>query len=346
MKNYMTLLRILPIATLIGFIASCSRNDDGYPRDQGEVDSSSLPVIEFSASSTMVFAEETVQFSNTSTNDPFLFTWTFEGGSPTTSTEENPTVTYLAQGTFSVTLRARNDFGVSETIKEGLITVEAPPIPYVVDYPFDGDLTDVGSVGADAVSNYGNPQFGEDRKGNATGAYQATGIADEFLTTPGLKGIEGTAARTVMAWVKIPSESVNLRNTIVSWGVNDAEKMFNVMVHQGRIRIEAGASNLRSAENFLADNAWHHIAVSYDPADGEFLKDVRLYIDGKAAVNEPDAGASFNSEIRLINTVLDEDMYIGQAIYSANHRFNGFIDELRIIDRALLPGEISAAALE
>ena len=119
------------------------------------------------------------------------------------------------------------------------------------------------------------------------------------------------------------------------------------MVHQGRLRVEAGESNLRCEQNFINDGNWHHIAVTYDPADGELLKDCKLYIDGVLATNSADSpGNSFNSETRLINTELAGDVYVGQAIYSANHRIDGLIDDLRIINVALTPEEISAAASE
>mgnify|MGYP001942358891 CR=1 FL=1 len=50
--------------------------------------------------------------------------WTFEGGSPSSSTFANPTVTYNQAGTFKVTLKVTNANGSSETTKTEFITVQ------------------------------------------------------------------------------------------------------------------------------------------------------------------------------------------------------------------------------
>ncbi|GAA3568679.1 LamG-like jellyroll fold domain-containing protein [Snuella lapsa] len=332
---------------IVAFFIACSPNENGYRDKNKAVDPSLLSTVDISASATEIFAEESVTFTDNSSNGPVLYSWTFEGGTPTTSSEKNPVVTYPAAGVFSVSLKVRNAYGISEEVTfEDYITVEGAPIPYLSNYAFNGNLVDKGLNKFDALSNYGDPTYAEDRKGNANSSWQAPDVADQYLTIPGFKGIGGDNPRTVMAWFKLPPEVTN-RSTIVSWGTNSITKMFNIMVHGSRIRIEAGSSNVRTDEAFIFnDNVWHHLAVSYDPTDGPYLKDVKIYVDGVLIPNATDATGSFNSETRLIDTDLAGDVMIGQAIYNANHRFKGEIDDLRIIDTALLPAEISAVAAE
>lgn len=50
--------------------------------------------------------------------------WTFEGGSPSSSTFSNPTVTYNKAGTYKVTLKVSNGLGNSEVTKTEFITVQ------------------------------------------------------------------------------------------------------------------------------------------------------------------------------------------------------------------------------
>ncbi len=50
--------------------------------------------------------------------------WTFEGGSPSTSTFPNPTVKYNQSGTFKVTLKVSNSKGSTEITKTEFITVQ------------------------------------------------------------------------------------------------------------------------------------------------------------------------------------------------------------------------------
>ncbi len=53
------------------------------------------------------------------------FEWTFEGGNPSNSTEENPTVQYDAAGEFDVTLTVMKDGEAHVEVKENYISVEA-----------------------------------------------------------------------------------------------------------------------------------------------------------------------------------------------------------------------------
>lgn len=88
-----------------------------------EVGEGLLP--EFNASLTEVSLGGSVQFTdNTWGANLVSWNWTFEGGNPATSTEQNPLVTYEEEGTFDVTLTVSNADGDTETItKADYITV-------------------------------------------------------------------------------------------------------------------------------------------------------------------------------------------------------------------------------
>jgi len=99
-------------------VSSCSSDEDPVPApvpDQVAAD--------FTANSTSIEAGEDVSFSDQSTGNPISWSWTFDGGNPSTSTDQNPTVHYLAAGTYNST--NSND---TET-KSGYIVVAAKPIP-------------------------------------------------------------------------------------------------------------------------------------------------------------------------------------------------------------------------
>jgi PKD repeat protein len=81
------------------------------------------PIAAFTASTTNIKAGESVTFTDESANDPTAWQWTFEGGNPTTSTEQNPTVTYDTPGVYAVTLTATNNAGASVAIKQAYILV-------------------------------------------------------------------------------------------------------------------------------------------------------------------------------------------------------------------------------
>lgn len=71
----------------------------------------------------MVIEGGVISFKDTSLGRPTRWNWTFEGGTPSTSNEQNPTVTYSTAGKYKVTLVASNDMNTSTAEQEGYITV-------------------------------------------------------------------------------------------------------------------------------------------------------------------------------------------------------------------------------
>ncbi len=83
--------------------------------------SSSVPVANFSATPTSGTAPLTVQFTDSSTNNPTSWWWEFGNGWK--STQQNPSFTYQKPGTYTVNMWARNASGNHKIIKSNFITV-------------------------------------------------------------------------------------------------------------------------------------------------------------------------------------------------------------------------------
>ncbi len=86
-----------------------------------------VPKPSFTPATATVCQGGTVNFTNTSTNYPTTYSWSFPGGSPATSAATNPTVTYNTPGTYSVTLTATNQWGSKTITQTNIITVDAAP---------------------------------------------------------------------------------------------------------------------------------------------------------------------------------------------------------------------------
>ena len=85
---------------------------------------SSAPVANFSASATNIPAGNSINFTDMSTNTPTSWDWTFAGGTPGTSTDQNPlNIVYNTPGVYTVTLVATNAGGSDTQTKTGYITV-------------------------------------------------------------------------------------------------------------------------------------------------------------------------------------------------------------------------------
>ena len=112
------------------------------------------PTAQFSAIPTTVCSGSFVTFTNLSTNQPTSYTWSFPGGTPSSSNSANPSVRYDAPGTYNVSLTASNGNGPNSINKNSYITVNPKPIiggSYSPQQICDGDVVSLNASGA---SNY------------------------------------------------------------------------------------------------------------------------------------------------------------------------------------------------
>jgi subtilisin family serine protease len=90
------------------------------------------PTANFSTPVTTIEPGASINFEDISTGVPSQWEWTFAGGSPSSSTDENPTgITYSTAGTYNVTLTVTNDFGTNTLSTNNYITVTSTPLPYI-----------------------------------------------------------------------------------------------------------------------------------------------------------------------------------------------------------------------
>lgn len=83
------------------------------------------PIANFTASYKSGKAPLNVQFFDNSINDPTSWSWIFEGGTPASSTDQNPVVTYATEGVYEVTLVVVNSFGDDTLSRQSYINVVA-----------------------------------------------------------------------------------------------------------------------------------------------------------------------------------------------------------------------------
>ena len=83
----------------------------------------SAPTANFSVNQTQACVGSSFQFSDQSTGAPTSRSWTFQGGSPATSTVANPNVTFSSPGPHNVTLTVTNAYGSDSEVRNGYVTV-------------------------------------------------------------------------------------------------------------------------------------------------------------------------------------------------------------------------------
>ncbi|MBE0639105.1 MAG: PKD domain-containing protein [Bacteroidales bacterium] len=110
--------------------------------------------VNIMASQTSLDPGEFVQFYDISTGFPTSFLWTFEGGTPATSTSKNPLVTYNQSGIFNVTLQVSNQNGQATGTFENFISVAEPMTSQTIFIP-------AGWSGLSSCLIPGNPELFE-----------------------------------------------------------------------------------------------------------------------------------------------------------------------------------------
>jgi len=154
--------------------------------------SAALCKADFTTLKTEICAGEALQFSDGSYNAVSGWSWSFPGGTPSTSTAQNPSVTYAAPGVYSVTLTATDGASSDDETKTGYITVFAAgeSLPYFEGFEglssFSGSnrwiIENTGSNNAWSVTNTAGHTGTNSAK--LTNYGQLAGNVDELISTP------------------------------------------------------------------------------------------------------------------------------------------------------------------
>jgi PKD repeat protein len=137
--------------------------------DAGWIDLIHFPPTEvkaiFSASTTDACVDQAIDFADESTGPISSWEWTFEGGEPATSTEQNPSITYSSTGDFDVQLIVSDGIETDTTLIENFINVnDVPPSPgfpsgiaLLCQDPFNTTYSTTGTSGATSYNWELNP---------------------------------------------------------------------------------------------------------------------------------------------------------------------------------------------
>lgn len=292
----------------------------------------------FAADKTNIYTGATVQFEDKSVGTAEAWSWTFEGGTPSTSSERHPAVVYNTPGRYKVTLQASNDENSSTVEVEDYIVV-VPGADLIAFYPFDGDAADAGP-NAVAANNTGAVTFtGTDRLSVADRAAVFNGAG--ALIVPDHTAFNfATNNYTVSCWVKTPlttkmmiwqesgANGVGDKQTWLRIGDNATDRLLRFATEDsgGGAILNAGTAVTTGVGN----DAWHHVVCVREAGV------TRIYIDG-AFVTE------------LVRTVTkdvssQQDLKIGAQegpLGTYHTYFNGQMDDMIIYGRALTAAEVA-----
>jgi PKD repeat protein len=144
--------------------------------------------VNFTVSNPNPCANQGIDFTDLSGGNPILWTWSFPGGNPSSSTQQNPTgITYPVSGIYPVTLTISNGFSSLTSTISNFITVLDTPVANLGN---DTLLCDNQHI----TLNAGNP---------GASWLWSTGATTQEITVDST----GTGYGTVKIWVKVTSQN-------------------------------------------------------------------------------------------------------------------------------------------
>lgn len=160
-----------------------------------------LPKANFSVSKTLCAPGEEIKFTSLASLNTTEWEWTFEGADTPSSTEESPTITYSEEGTYNVTLVAKNEEGTAEKTVEGMIVIRSDA---------KGELPLLSKKANTDASGFVNdneaPQFAVD--GKLDTKWCATGPAPHDITID--LGKEALVSEVYMAHAEAGGEGADM----------------------------------------------------------------------------------------------------------------------------------------
>jgi len=193
----------------------------------------SFPLIDAAFSATSGCAPFEVEITDQTTNNPISWTWQFPGGTPETSTEQNPTVTYEQAGTYSISAEIANADGSSTfDFTDVIIVNDVPTAEFEVSELGEMITTINNSVGATSYSwDFGDGATSDDAQPEhvytETGVYEITlSATNECGTVTSTTTVSVTVSSiaelsALGQWTISPNPSTGIINLTFAEAVDD-----------------------------------------------------------------------------------------------------------------------------
>ena len=194
-------------------------------------------------------------------------------------------------------------------------------------WPLDGDTKDLSGNERHGTL-FGDPNF-ED---GAVGLALAFDGVDDYVNIDGYKGINALddvqQEFSVANWFKIAPGAADGNVEMVTWGASSGSATrLTWRIHQGRLRTEHNAGNLRG-NTYVDDGEWHHGALVVTEGANLRVPATRLYVDGVE-------DTTFSGDNDTYKLTAEHDVRLGMSGPQNGRYWPGSIDEVQIYSRPL-----------
>ncbi|MFV0268425.1 MAG: PKD domain-containing protein [Draconibacterium sp.] len=317
-------------------ISNPASNDELIKNDWLTIIDASYVKAGIEAESQGTYTNGTIHFKDASLGTAKTWNWTFEGGTPASSTEQNPTITYSTPGRYNVKLTVSNDFTSDEKKAEDYVLV-IPNDQLAAFYPLDGNGNDAGPNQVDA-SNLGGGTISFDQPDRKSVNSAAYFDGQSVLVAPDNDALNfGPSDFTIACWVKTDVTS-RMMIWMESGGINgsgDKQAWLrigdNTSDRKARFCVEDGTgSNILNSSAWVSDNSWHQVICVRKGTNSS------LYVDGLLVLSK---------DTSTPKDVSSSQPFVigGQAGSGGTYSnfFIGLIDELIVYNKALTLEEIT-----
>lgn len=168
------------------------------------------PKADFIINNSFICSAQNVQFTDLSWNgQPTLWKWRFPGGSPSSSNDSAPVITYNTPGTYSATLSVSNSKGTDSVTKSAMVIVGGPAsfnAPYSQSFESSGSFPGYDSYVI-------NPDNGNTwTRTTAAGSTGSSSIMIKNFGTPGGQYDEYVLPAFNLSYVTQPTLTFRLAN--------------------------------------------------------------------------------------------------------------------------------------
>jgi hypothetical protein len=163
------------------------------------ISASGSPVASFSVSSQKCVGSP-ITFTDLSTNTPTTWSWSFPSGSPSSSTLQNPSVTYSIAGTYTATLLSANSSGTSAAVSQTFMVLAKPTVAVTSATTCSGISKTLTASGASTYSwSTGLTTSTISSTPTTNTSYTVTGTATSGCKNTAVGSITVTALPTIVA---------------------------------------------------------------------------------------------------------------------------------------------------
>jgi PKD repeat protein len=227
-----------------------------------------VPVANFTASQFTITTGQSVNFTDLSSNNPTSWSWVFTGGTPASSSTQNPNnVVYNTAGCYQVSLTATNSAGSNTSTQTCYITVTNPVVAPVANFTASSvNITSGQSVNFTDLSSNNPTSWSWVFTGAAPATSTSQNPANITYNTAGCYQVSLTATNSAGSNTSTQTCYINVTNPVIPPIANFTANTQYITVGQ-TVNFTDLSSNNPSSWSWVFTGAAPASSTSQNPAN-------------------------------------------------------------------------------